>query len=168
MVMPLTTESGIAAVFPSSSFKPIWCLVRGRITPPRRAEDTLVTLSTPRLLRINTLLFDCFARNAYRAPSSPLDRQRLMRLGIGSDGVARQHEIHDVAVRRCCSDRSGIAYPRIADHHIGQDLGVVEGRKAQKRCHVPAVTAAAGISALGGAGLAAVPLAVYFQVALAV
>ena len=31
-----------------------WCLVRGRITAPRRAVDTLVTLSSRRPLRTNT------------------------------------------------------------------------------------------------------------------
>jgi len=43
--MPLISGSLTAARTPSSSARPIWCLVRGRITPPRRAIDTLVTLS---------------------------------------------------------------------------------------------------------------------------
>ncbi len=53
--MPLISGSLTAARTPSSSARPIWCLVRGRITPPRRAVDTLVTLSSRRLVRTNTL-----------------------------------------------------------------------------------------------------------------
>ena len=53
--MPLTTGSLTAARSPNSSAKPIWCLVRGRSTAPRRAEDTLVTLPTCRPVRTNTL-----------------------------------------------------------------------------------------------------------------
>ena len=57
--MPLTTGSLTAARSPNSSAKPIWCLMRGRSTAPRSAEDTLVTLSTCPPMRTNTLPIDC-------------------------------------------------------------------------------------------------------------
>ena len=52
--MPLISGSLTAARTPSSSARPIWCLVRGRITPPRRAVDTHVTLSSRLPVRTNT------------------------------------------------------------------------------------------------------------------
>jgi hypothetical protein len=71
MLMPLTTGSLTAARFPNSSAKPIWCLVRGRSTAPRGAKDTLVTLSTSRPVRTNTLLISLLPLAADRAAKPP-------------------------------------------------------------------------------------------------
>src|SRR5512133_226550 len=77
MVIPLTTGSLTAARSPSSSARPIWCLVRGRITPPRGAEDTLLTLSTRRPLWTNNLHLLIAARARNPAISSLADEEHV-------------------------------------------------------------------------------------------